>query len=78
MPCEGIENFRIDIFICVVEKETPIAQHISSTQTIWQMLAGDEKSIPALIINIFWDMTYSIPNMAPTQFQVSIPPPITH
>jgi hypothetical protein len=47
MPNEGIKDFRIVIVICCVwEKETPSDQHISNTQTSWQMSAGDEKSIP--------------------------------
>jgi hypothetical protein len=33
---------------------------------------GDEKPIPALKINIFWDMAYSIPYLVPTRFQESI------
>ncbi len=41
-------------------------QNISSKKTIWQLSAGDEKSIPALKINI--------PYLVPTQFQDSILP----
>jgi hypothetical protein len=48
IPCERIKDFRIVVVIvcCVWEKETPFGQHISNTQTIWQLSAGDEKSIP--------------------------------
>jgi hypothetical protein len=34
-------------------KDTPIGQHISNTQTILQLPAEDEKSIPPLNIDIF-------------------------
>ncbi len=30
------------------------------TQTIWQLEAKDEKSIPALKINILWDMVFTV------------------
>ena len=54
VPCEEIEDFRIVVIIsCVWGKDTPIGQHISNMQTIWQLSAGDEKSVPALKINIF-------------------------
>jgi hypothetical protein len=53
-------------------KDTSIGQH---TQTIWQLSAGDEKLIPALIMNILSDMAVSISYLAHTQFQESIPPP---
>ncbi len=58
-------------------KDTPVDQHISNTQTICQLSARDENSIPGLNIYILWDMTYSIPNLVPTQFQKSIFTPIT-
>jgi hypothetical protein len=46
IPFEGIKDCRIiDVTCCVVGKETPIGQHISKTQTIWQLSAGEEKSI---------------------------------
>ncbi len=67
MSCEGIEDFGIVIAICCVgEKETPNDQQISNTQTIWQLGAGDEKSIPALKIYILCDIAYSIPYLIPT------------
>jgi hypothetical protein len=55
MPCEGIEDFRIVIGICCVwEKvETHIDQHISKTQTIWQLSAGDEKTNPAKKVTFY-------------------------
>ncbi len=69
MPFEEIEDFGIVIVICCVwEKETPNDQYISNTQTIWQLLAGDGKSISALKIYIWWDMSYSISYVVPTQF----------
>ncbi len=56
MPCEGIEDFRIFIILCCArEKET----------------AGDAKSIPALKINMLWDIAYSIPYLVP-QFQLRV------
>jgi hypothetical protein len=59
-------------------KAIPIAigKQIFSTQTIWQLSAGDEKSIPALKINILWDIADSIQHLVPTQFQESIFTPI--
>ncbi len=76
IPCEGIEDFRIVVIICCVwRKNTPIGQHISDTQTIGQLSAGDEKSIPALKINIFWDMADSILYFVPTHFKESLLPP---
>ncbi len=45
-----------------------IGQDISNMQTKWQLSAGNEKSIPALKINILWDMANSIPFLAPNQF----------
>jgi hypothetical protein len=70
VPCEEIEDFRIVVSIsCVWGKDTPIGQHISNMQTIWQL---DEKSIPALKINILWSMSDSIPHLVPTHFQESI------
>jgi hypothetical protein len=73
IPCEEIEDFRIVVIIsCVRGKDTPIGQHISNMQTIWQLLAGDEKSIPALKIYILWSMSHSIPHLVPTHFQESI------
>jgi len=70
VPCEEIEDFRIVVIIsCVWGKDTPIGQHISNMQTIWQL---DEKSIPALKINILWSMSDSIPHLVPTHFQESI------
>jgi hypothetical protein len=49
MACEEIEDFRIVVVMCCVwGKDTIIGQHISNTQTIWQLLwAGDEKVISA-------------------------------
>jgi hypothetical protein len=41
------------------------------------VVAGNEKSIPALKTNILWDMVDLIPYLVPTQFQESIPPPIS-
>jgi hypothetical protein len=38
-------------------------------KTIWQLSAGNEKFVPALKINVLWDMADSIPNLAPDQFQ---------
>jgi hypothetical protein len=78
VPCEEIEDFRIVVIIsCVWGKDTPIDQHISNMQTIRQLLAGDEKSIPALKINILWSMSDSIPHLVPTTFQESIFLPLT-
>ncbi len=56
IPCEGIKGFRIVVVIyCVWGKDAPIGQHISNTQTIWQLSAGDEKSIPVQeIFNNLW------------------------
>ncbi len=48
---------------------SPISQHISKTQTMWQLSAGDEMSIPAFKINILWDVPALIPYLVPTQFQ---------
>ncbi len=62
----------------MLRKDTPIGQHISNTQPIWQMLAGDEKSIPALKIYIVWDIADWIPYLIPTRFQESIFIPIIH
>jgi hypothetical protein len=62
IPCEGIKDCRIvDVICCVMCKETSIGQHISKLQTIWQLLAGEEKSIPTFKINLLWDMADSIP-----------------
>ncbi len=36
---------------------------------MWQLSTADEKSIPAVKINILRDMTVSIPYLVPTQFQ---------
>ncbi len=44
--------------LCVGGTDTPIDQHISNTQTKWQLSAGDEKSISALKINIYEIMGY--------------------
>ncbi len=77
IPCEGIEDFRIVVVICCVwgyRTYTSIGQHIFNTQTIWQLSAGDYKSIPALKIYILWNTTNSIPYLGPTQFQESIYP----
>jgi hypothetical protein len=66
---EGIEDFRIFAVICCVwGKDTSIGRHISNTQTIWQLSAGDEKSIPALEIEILWHIADSIPFLARTRF----------
>jgi hypothetical protein len=73
VPCEEIEDFRIVVSIsCVWGKDTPIGQHISNMQTIWQLLAGDEKSISAFKMNILWVMADSISYLVPTHFQESI------
>ncbi len=57
------QNYRL---CCVWGKDTPIGhQHISNMQTIWKLSAGDEKSIPALKINISCDMADSIPHSFP-------------
>jgi hypothetical protein len=58
-----------------VGKDTLIDQHISNTQLIWQLLAGFEKLILVLKINI-WVMETAdpIPYLVPTQFQESIFP----
>ncbi len=78
-PWEGIEDFIIVVVICSVWRiDTPIGQHICNTQAIWQLSAGDEKSIPALKIYIFRDMADSILYSIPTQLQKSIPPPPPH
>ncbi len=78
VPCEENEDFRIVVSIsCVWGKDIPIGQHISNMQPIWQLLAGDEKSIPALKINILWAMYDSISYLVPTHFQESIFLPIT-
>jgi hypothetical protein len=53
----------------------PIGQYFSKTQSIWQLSAGDEYSIPALNL---WDMADSIPYLVPFQFQESIFSLITH
>jgi hypothetical protein len=58
-------------------KDSPIGQHISNVQTIWQLSAGNEKSVPALKINIYVDIADSIPYLVPTQFQELIFSPIT-
>jgi hypothetical protein len=47
--------FLIVVVICWVGKDAPIGQHISITQTIWQLSAGDKKSIPALEFYIIWN-----------------------
>jgi hypothetical protein len=53
MPCEGTEDCGIVIVKCCVgEKETPNDQQISNTQTIWQLGAGDEKSITVTALKI--------------------------
>jgi hypothetical protein len=78
IQCEGNEDFRIVVVICCVwGNDTPIRQNLSNTQKIWQLSEGDEKPIPALKINILWDMADSIPYFVPTQFQKSIFIPIT-
>ncbi len=59
----------------LVGKDTTIGQYVSNMQTIWQFSAGDERSIPALKINILWDMADSMPYLVPTRFQESIFPP---
>ncbi len=71
IPCEGIEDseFSLSYVVFVWGKDTPIDQHISNTQTICQLSAGDEKPIRALKINILWDMVDSIPHLFPTNFQ---------
>jgi hypothetical protein len=55
-----------------VGKDTSIGQHISNTQTTWQLAAGDEKSISALLINILWDMADKNPYLVPILFQEAI------
>jgi hypothetical protein len=62
------QNYRHHI-CCVWAKDTSIGQH---TQTILQLSAGDEKLIPALIMNILSDMAVSIPCLVLTQFQEPI------
>jgi hypothetical protein len=64
----------------VGEGYPPVDKNISNTQTLWQLLEGDEKSIPAIKIYILWDMADSIPYLvpSPTQFQESISLPINH
>jgi hypothetical protein len=57
------------IWYCVQEKITSIRQHISNKKTIRQMSEVDEKSIPALKINIFWDMVKLISYLVPNQIQ---------
>ncbi len=47
--------FLIVVVTCLVGKDSPISQHISNTQTIWQLSAGDKKSIPALEIYFIWN-----------------------
>ncbi len=39
-----------------MEEGDPYGQHISKSQTIWQLSGGGEKSIPALKTNIVLDM----------------------
>ncbi len=53
-PSEGIEDFRtfVVLLLCVEGRTPPVGQHISKTQTICQLSEGDEKSIPAVKINI--------------------------
>ncbi len=53
-------------------KDNPFEKHISNTQTIWPLIAGDEKSFPALKINILWDIPDFILHLVPTQLQESI------
>jgi hypothetical protein len=57
-------------------KDNPFEKHISNTQTIWLLIAGDEKSIPALKINILWDMSDFVSYFVPTQLQESILSPL--
>ncbi len=59
-------------------KETPVGQNIFNVQTICQLSAVDENSIPALKINILYDIAESIPHLVPTQFQELIFLPITY
>ncbi len=61
IACEEIEDFWIVVVMyCVWGKDTAIGQHISNTQTIWQLWAEDEK-IFASKIYILWDMADLIP-----------------
>jgi hypothetical protein len=63
IPREGIEDFGIVVLLLCMGKEHPYCnqiQHISYMQTIWQLSTVDEKSIPALKINIFGGMAGSI------------------
>jgi hypothetical protein len=61
-------------------RSLPIGQRISDRQTIWQLSTGDEKLIPALKINSFWDMADWISYLVPTQSQelITPPPPSPH
>jgi hypothetical protein len=43
-----ISEMSLSSELCVGEGLPYIGQHISNTQTILQLLAGDEKSIPAM------------------------------
>ncbi len=47
-----ISELPLSYVVCVGGRTTPIGQHISSMQTIWQLSAEDEKSIPPLNIDI--------------------------
>jgi hypothetical protein len=40
-------------YVVCGDGQTPVDQHIANTHTIWQLSAGDEKSIPAVKINIY-------------------------
>jgi hypothetical protein len=62
------------LFRCPIFRGKIILKNISKAPLLIGKVAqrGDEKPIPALKINIFWDMAYSIPYLVPTRFQESI------
>jgi hypothetical protein len=47
-----ISELSLSYVVCVGGRTTLIGQDISNTQTIWQLSAEDEKSIPPLNIDI--------------------------
>ncbi len=58
--------------LCGGGEDIPIGQHISYTQTIWQLSAGNEKLIP-----ILRNMANSVPYLVPTLIKESIFSPVT-
>jgi hypothetical protein len=85
IQCEGFEDFKIVVVILretghtiqyvACEGRTPLLDKtFPIMETIWQLSLGDEMSIPALKINILWDMADSIPYLVPTQLQELILP----